>query len=673
MRSNLLLQILAVGLLVTAMYVTPTLAQWSADPAVNTAICTATNDQENPTIISDGSGGAIITWEDYRSGSNWDVYAQRVNASGTPQWTTNGVAVCTATGGQYDPNIVSDGSGGAIITWYDNRSGDIHIYAQRVNASGTPQWTTNGVAVCTATGSQQFPAIVSDGSHGAIITWWDYRSGSNYDIYAQRVDSNGLRQWIVSSDSNGVAICTATGDQRYPAIVSDGSGGAFITWEDHRSGSIWDVYAQRVNGGTAQWISNGNAICTATGDQHYPAIVSDGSGGAIITWQDSRGSDVDIYAQDVNASGTVQWTVGGVAICKATYDQQYPSIFSDGLGGAIITWCDSRNGNSAIYAQRVNGDSAVQWTVNGVAICNASSDQEHPTIVSDGSHGAIITWYDYRSGSNYDIYAQRVIASGAVQWTAGGAAICTATGDQQYPTIVSDGSGGAIITWQDYRSGIYDIYAQRVTSDAALPIQLASLTATTLTTGLQLQWTTVSEVNNLGFYVERKAQNAGAYATVSNLIAGAGTSLLQHHYQWTDTKVTDGNYNYRLRLVDLSGNTIYSDAITVTVSGVLGVGDTRALPTEFALRQNYPNPFNPTTVINYELPKAEYVRLVVYDMLGREVATLVNGAQDAGYKSVEFSATNLPSGIYTYRLNARPTDGGQAGTFVEVKKMLMIK
>jgi hypothetical protein len=666
MRFNLLLQILAVSLLATMLYVTPALSQWSANPDSNTAICTATGIQLYPTIVSDGSGGAIITWDDHLSGSDHDIYVQRVNASGTVQWTAGGVAICTATGDQNSPTIVSDGSGGAIITWKDWRNGNYDIYAQRVNASGAVQWTANGVAICTATNNQMYPTIVSDGSHGAIITWEDYRSATNYDIYAQRVDSDGLRQWAVSGDSNGVAICKATGDQRYPTIVSDGSHGAFITWEDYRSDSNWDVYAQRVNGGTAQWISNGNAICAATGDQQNPTIVSDGSGGAIITWQDSRGSDKDIYAQDVNPAGTVQWTANGVAICKATGNQDYPTIVSDGLLGAIITWQDYRNGsNYDIYAQRVNGDSVVQWTTNGVAICTAAGDQQYPTIVSDGSHGAIITWWDYRNGSNYDIYAQRVNRDSAAQWTAGGVAICTAAGDQQYPTIVSDGSGGAIITWQDPRNGTYDIYAQRVTSDAALPIQLASLTAKTLTTGVQLEWTTVSETNNLGFYVERRPQNTGAYTTVSDLIPGAGTTLQQHHYQWTDTKVTNGNYNYRLRLVDLSGNAIYSNAITVTVSGVLGVGDKRPLPTEFALQQNYPNPFNPTTVISYQLPVGSYVTLKVYNMLGQEVAMLINGMQEAGYKSVELDASNMPSGLYIYRLTA--------GTYTSVRKMLMIK
>ncbi len=217
----------------------------------------------------------------------------------------------------------------------------------------------------------------------------------------------------------------------------------------------------------------------------------------------------------------------------------------------------------------------------------------------------------------------------------------------------------------DTVAGISQNSATTSVTQEALPIQLVSLTATTLATGVQIDWTTVSETNNLGFYVERNAPSTGAYATVSDLIPGAGTLLQQHHYQWTDTKVTNGNYNYRLRLVDLNGATAYSNAIAVTVSGVLGVGATKPLPTEFVLHQNYPNPFNPSTVIDYDLPEAAYVHLTVYDMLGREVATIVNGTQDAGYKSVEFSAANLPSGIYTYRLTA--------GTYVEVKKMLLLK
>src|ERR1043166_4265878 len=127
-------------------------------------------------VVSDGAGGAIVTWYDGRSGNNYIIiYAQRLNAAGVPQWTADGVALCSVAGalfsdGDPGPAMVSDGAGGAIVTWSDGRSGNGDIYAQRVSAAGVPQWTADGVA------------MVSDGAGGAIVTWSDGRSG-NGDIY----------------------------------------------------------------------------------------------------------------------------------------------------------------------------------------------------------------------------------------------------------------------------------------------------------------------------------------------------------------------------------------------------------------------------------------------------------------------------------------------------------
>ena len=140
-----------------------------------------------PQLSSDGAGGAIITWQDYRSG-DYDIYARRVDASGTPQWGDNGVAICTAGNTQSYPQIISDGSAGAIITWQDYRNGNDDIYARRVDASGTPLWAADGVAICMAGHGQFNPQIISDGSGGAIIAWEDY-----FDIHAQRVDTAALR------------------------------------------------------------------------------------------------------------------------------------------------------------------------------------------------------------------------------------------------------------------------------------------------------------------------------------------------------------------------------------------------------------------------------------------------------------------------------------------------
>ena len=436
---------------------------WFGYPTQNTPVCTAPGDQLYSHIVSDGSGGAVIAWQDGRGDSN-DIYAQRVDGGGAVQWTADGMAICTTVGDQASPWIAPDGSGGTVITWEDSRSGGNDIYAQMVDSAGAIQWSADGVAVCTASGDQEHPQTIPDGSGGAIITWQDDHS-DNYDIYAQRVDSSGLIQWA----ADGVAVCTASSSQFEPQIAPDGSGGAIITWYDYRNGSIWgaDLYAQRVSSnGVVQWAADGVPVCTASGAQAWPRIIPDGSGGAYIAWSDTRSlGDSDIYAQRVDSGGAVQWTADGLAICTASSSQLQPQIALDGSGGAFITWQDLRRASgweSDIYAQRVDPGGAVGWAADGVAVGTASFSQYEPQIVPDGSGGAIIAWSVDRSGGGHDIYAQRLSSGGAVQWTANGVAVCTASNTQERPRMVSDGSSGAIIAWSDSRGGNADIYADRV-------------------------------------------------------------------------------------------------------------------------------------------------------------------------------------------------------------------
>jgi hypothetical protein len=453
-------------------------AQWSIDSFENNPVCTAVGDQDFPQIVNDGSGGTIITWRDYRNGSLPDIYAQRINSSGEAEWTSDGVPVCTAAGNQSANKIINDGVGGSIITWVDHRNGSpSDIYAQKINSLGEIQWISNGVPVCTAVDNQFGCQIVNDGSGGAIITWYDRRNGIDYDVYAQKINSLGEAEWT----SNGVPVCTAANIQWINQIINDGSGGAIITWSDARNGTDYDMYAQRINSsGLVQWTNNGVPLCIATGNQSDPQLVSDGSGGAIISWQDIRGNDWDIYAQRISSSGLVQWTNGGVPVCTVAGHQFDLQLVNDGSGGVIITWNDDRNGgnNPDIFAQRISSFGESQWTNNGIPVYIAAglsslleiaSDvlgdvPSLPQIVSDGLGGAIITWYDYRNGNNNaNIYAQKINSSGEIQWTNNGIPVCTAVDYQFDPQIVSDGSGGAIITWYDNRNGSNrDIYVQKI-------------------------------------------------------------------------------------------------------------------------------------------------------------------------------------------------------------------
>jgi predicted lipoprotein with Yx(FWY)xxD motif len=433
---------------------------WPKSPQ-NLPISTAAGDKFGPKICTDGKGGAIIVWKDTRNGIG-DIYVQRVDNIGMLQWTPNGMPICAAPYDQGSPQLVPDGMGGAIIVWMDFRNGtDNDIYAQRVSSDGQVQWATNGVPVCMAADNQQNPLLVSDGAGGAIVIWEDLRNGL-YDIYAQRIDSSGSPLWT----SDGAAIVTATGNQGGPRLVSDGTGGAIMVWADGRSGTDYHIYAQRIDGsGALQWAADGIPICTASFGQTNPEIASDGVGGAIMVWEDGRsGIENNVYAQRVNDSGIVQWTSDGVAICTAANNQYLPTVAPDGVGGAIITWWDYRSGTQFdINAQRVSGAGSVQWTADGVPI-SIPGGQAPPTIISDGSGGAIIVWYDDRNGMDSDVLAQRINSAGVPQWMVNGMGISTAVGDQVRPQITSDGAGGAIIVWEDYRAIRGDIYAQWISA-----------------------------------------------------------------------------------------------------------------------------------------------------------------------------------------------------------------
>ena len=442
----------------------PAAAAWPHDPlAGNLPVCTATGHQLTPAAISDGANGAIIVWTDYRAGATADLYAQRVSAAGVPLWTANGVVVTTAANDQTAPALVSDGAGGVIIAWADMRGGVTRdLYAQRLNAAGAPQWTANGVAVCTAANHQDAPTIASDGAGGAIVTWSDLRGGATYDIYAQRLNPAGAAQWA----ANGVAVCAAANSQVAPVIATDGAGGAFVVWQDLRGGVAQDLYAQHLSpAGAPQWTIDGLALCTAANSQITPAIISDGAGGAIVAWTDNRNLNFDIFAQRMNAAGTMYWGVDGTPLCTTTATQQSAVLASDGAGGAIVAWGDFRNsGSPDIYAQRVDATGATRWGFDGYRVYGDIDDQNYPSIVADGAGGAVIGWRDYRSIAGYDVYAQHMTASGSPLWSIYGNAVSAAEGDQEIPVAVPDGAGGAIFAWTDSRSGAtnYDIYAQRI-------------------------------------------------------------------------------------------------------------------------------------------------------------------------------------------------------------------
>jgi len=432
-------------------------SQWVPD---GMTVCGVPGAQENHQIISDETGGAIIVWQDYRDTLTIDLYAQRIDLSGNILWNLYGVPVCTTVVDQYYPAITQDGLGGFFIVWEEAHSGlDQGIYAQRLSSSGSRLWDPSGIEVCDILSFDQFnPHIIFAGIGEAFVAWLDNRNG-NIDIYAQKIDTSGSLLW----DSTGVPVCTTTVDQDSLYMISDNQGGIIIAWIDTTTGSH-DIFAQRLDAsGNVLWGPNGVPVCTTAVDQWAFRMTPDGSGGAIVVWEEPHfGTDEGVYAQRISSTGNMMWGPSGIKICDLiSYNQVAPKIISDRSGGAVIIWIDDRNGNADIYAQRVNSSGNLLWDSTGVPVCVKASLKFSHNILNDEYGGFIITWVD-SSGGDKNIYAQKLDLFGNIHWASEGAEICTASGNQSSPDAVSDGTGGAIVVWKDDRYSDFDIYAQRV-------------------------------------------------------------------------------------------------------------------------------------------------------------------------------------------------------------------
>ncbi|MEQ1833808.1 MAG: hypothetical protein ABL977_12195 [Candidatus Eisenbacteria bacterium] len=484
--SNSLPIRIAMAVLALCIATAPTRADWPSSATVNLPVCTSPNLQSGHAIASDLAGGVFIAWNDLRNGVDTDVYAQHVLSTGVidPVWPVHGVAITALLGAQNGPKIISDGSGGAYLAWQDFRTGSAatsDVYAQHLRSDGTvdPAWPANGLAVCTAAGQQASVNLLSDEAGGAIVAWRDLRNDT--DLFAARVLSNGQLDpaWAV----NGNPIVSGAGGQNNMVLAPDGHGGLIATWTDTRNGASADIYAQRLlqNGSIAPgWPVNGIAVCTAVGLQQIPDIAPDAAGGAFIGWEDYRpGLTADIYIHHLRANGTLDptWPADGSLACAAGGNQTRASVAAGAAGGVFAAWIDARSGSiPALYAQHLlaNGSLDPAWPVADLNFCAAFGNHSGLVVLPDGSGGALVVWDDRRDGGVADVYAHHLLSTGAADaaWPVNGRGVSVATGSQSGAgAVLADGSGGLIVAWTDSRTfttSNNDIYAQRVQANGTL-------------------------------------------------------------------------------------------------------------------------------------------------------------------------------------------------------------
>ncbi|MCF2520178.1 hypothetical protein [Dyadobacter sp. CY351] len=262
-------------------------------------ICDALGLQHSIDVMEDGSGGVFIVWEDKRD-INPNIYAQHINHSGKAEWTANGMPVSKDNvNPNIRPQLVADGNEGLMVFWHQTTSPyDRYYKAQHLSKTGAQQWSNGGLQVITLGYADPFikPEIIADGEGGAIVSWYEHL-GDSHQILAQRINSTGLSMW----PGRAIYVCESILGRAFPEMVTDNSGGAIVIWAHGPILQPNAIHGQRVNAaGQLLWPTIGLPVINRNTRVYDYQLVTDGTDGAIIAWTDATS---DIRGQRVTGLG----------------------------------------------------------------------------------------------------------------------------------------------------------------------------------------------------------------------------------------------------------------------------------------------------------------------------------------------------------------------------------
>ena len=639
-------------------------------------------------VVPDGAGGLIASWSDNRTG-NFDVYAQRVISAGTVAWGT-GLPVCLAGNDQIALQSCTDGAGGAIASWYDYRSGGADLYAARVTLAAGLPWTGSGVAVTSAQkfgGSYQsdYRGIAPDGSGGALLAWADGRlSGTfRYDLFVERLSSTGAALW----GGGGHAVTSLNTDFTDLHTVPDNKGGMYLAWEDSRTNPQL-LYVQRVDGvGSPRWTTNGIAVANAPADGAFALdAIADGAGGMIVSWTNIHVGGTNLYAQRYNVNGSALWGAGGMLVEDASSAYFFPRLVADGTGGAVVGFHDYRSSTGNQYeakAQKldrfgVRGDPApaiarirdvsadqggrlaLEWTASYLdiqsdpQIANYTLWRRVPTASAAAAlaRGARVD-QPLEEGASVRQLRTTVFGAQTLYWELAGStsaralpgysAVMATTTDSlpgsnpRTSFMVAAETAGGAKWWFSAPDSGYSV-------DNIPPSSPGPFTGAFVAGATHLHWSPNSEADLAGYRVYR-GTSAGFPADGAHLIASP-----------PDTGYVDAAgspYYYKLTAVDAHGN--QSATVLLTPSSTT---DVPAGFAELSLSAPWPNPVRGSQgSLRFALPAPGHVALALYDAQGRLSRVLADGAYAAGEHSVRLDVRDgagraLEPGLYFARLTS---------------------
>lgn len=488
--------------------------------------------------VSDGAGGVFVAY----LCDNSNIYAQHIDASGTPLWTADGISVCSVTEDKNYVSLCRDSAGGIIVCWKDRRNGGEGVYAQRVTAAGLPAWDPGGVAVDSENLSYESPEICSDGQGGAIIAW------NNHDVWAQRIRVDGTVAWGPGS----VLIRDTDYNQEHVRIACDNRYGAVIYWEARLyNTSPFAVCVGAVDSTGTLRYSVMELNWTGYPGGLSPSVAVDEEGGFIISYLEDEFGPPFPYciAKRLNAFGQQVWRT---VIC-AEGDSHLLHAATDGAKGAHFIWSDNRAGAFKIYTQHIDSLGSRTYPNVGIPLAAGSSAQGEGFICHDGSGGAIMAWTDYRDGyEDSDIYAGSIDNMGQVIATLLQSFTASFTGD------------AVTLSWtlsEANRGMVFDVYRRKGTSGPFYPLPEPRIVQEGLTFSFTDRTVGLGSVYSYRVVISEDAGRRTLFETGPVRTPAQPLALYQNRPN-PFNPVTDISYflpgacRVRLEIFDVSGRTI---------------------------------------------------------------------------------------------------------------------
>jgi hypothetical protein len=501
--------------------------------------------------------GSYFIWPETISGLGENVKIKYIDEFGNSNWPSGGIFVHYASEVQVSPQGHSLTFETNLVTSY-HRYDWISIadaYIQMVDSSGALLWTPGGILLENEYG-QSGSAFLVEAEYGQFIGGFEYTSVTEFhDLKAQKVDTLGSLLW----GPNGVVVCDADGAQSGMMGISDGAGGAIFLWNDPRDSIFPDIYGQRLDAdGNRLWALEGVPIIVGSYEQYVNDVLEDGQGGAFFSY--STGPGYAVRLGRIDADGQLLW-----AVTPGPGGSSYGGIdiVSDGEGGVYVVW--PKLPGLDIFAQHYDADGRELWhTPGGLQVSHVYGENDDQEVVSDGAGGFIVVWvnYDY---SDHNIYAQHVTSEADLLWGLSDLVVCNQGDWQTLPRALSDGYGGVVASWADWRNPTgRNLYGQRVLSNGILGnFPEIELTVTPLDTpivippsGGSFQFQ-VDLQNNFGaplrfdFWTNILLPNGSNYGPLflrSDAAINTGGSIDRILTQTVPAGAPEGQYLYRVRV-----------------------------------------------------------------------------------------------------------------------------